>query len=287
MGRTASSQSSVSYRPDHYSVNLPYTEVVPDSEFKDCLSEFVRDFKAPKIHSLAEIINFNLEHPELCLPPSESTRYPPLRLHPLIPDPACPNQDDLMAALHTNNTRDDINTMRQHLQTAGGHEGLDLLFTKHSLSLILAPGDAPLSSLAAAAGYPTAACPLSALKLNGQPFGMTLASRPHTEHTLLHFLTAYETLFPPRALPMPLSSVPLQDPNPEPLPDQPIVQLILHEWDTRRFSCSADVLAQWLNARWRKSGYKLSAETVCEVLRSNGRIAFRGLGDTSEGTFSR
>lgn len=63
-----------------------------------------------------------------------------------------------------------------------------------------------------------------------------------------------------------------------PLPDKPIVELILHEWDTRRFSCSADALADWLNARWRKSGYELSAETVCEVLRSNGRIAFRGLG---------
>lgn len=86
---------------------------------------------------------------------------------------------------------------------------------------------------------------------------------------------------------MPLSSVPLQDPNPEPLPDQPIVDLILHEWDTRRFSCSADALADWLNARWRKSGYELSAETVCEVLRSNGRIAFRGLGDDAEGAFSR
>ena len=155
------------------------------------------------------------------------------------------------------------------------------------LDIIVAPGDAALSSLAAAAGYPTAACPLSALKLNGQPFGLTLASRPHTEHLLLHFLTAFEATFPPRALPLPLSSVPLQDPCPEPLPDKPIIDLILHEWDTRRFSCSADALADWLNARWRKSGYELSAETVCEVLRSNGRIAFRGLGDDAEGAFSR
>jgi amidase len=40
-----------------------------DSEFKECLTEFIRDFKTTKMHSLAEIINFNLEHPELCLPP--------------------------------------------------------------------------------------------------------------------------------------------------------------------------------------------------------------------------
>jgi amidase len=162
-----------------------------------------------------------------------------------------------MAALQAPTKREEVNAARSHLQTAGGPDGLDYLFTTHSLDIIIAPGDAPLSSLAAAAGYPTAACPLSALKLNGQPFGMTLASRPHTEHTLLHFLTAYENIFPPRALPLPL------------------------------FSCSADALADWLNARWRKSGYELSAETVCEVLRSNGRVAFRGLGDDAEGAFSR
>ncbi|KAF2025374.1 amidase signature enzyme [Setomelanomma holmii] len=244
-------------------------EPVVYSEFKECLTEFIRDFKTTKMHSLAEIINFNLEHPELCLPPT------------------CPDQNDLMAALQSSAKREEINAARQHLQTAGGPDGLDYLFTSQQLDIIIAPGDAPLSSIAAAAGYPTAACPLSALKLNGQPFGLTLASRPHSEHTLLHFLTAYEHIFPPRALPLPLSSVPLQNANPEPLPDQPIIDLILHEWDTRRFSCSADALADWLNARWRKSGYELSAETICEVLRSNGRIAFRGLGDDAEGAFSR
>ncbi|KAF1917341.1 amidase signature domain-containing protein [Ampelomyces quisqualis] len=244
-------------------------EPVVYSEFKECLTEFIRDFKTTKMHSLAEIINFNLEHPELCLPPT------------------CPEQNDLLAALQASTKREEINAARQHLQTAGGPDGLNYLFTSQQLDIVIAPGDASLSSIAAAAGYPTAACPLSALKLNGQPFGLTLASRPHTEHTLLHFLTAYEHMFPPRALPLPLSSVPLQDANPEPMPDQPIIDLILHEWDTRRFSCSADALADWLNARWRKSGYELSAETICEVLRSNGRVAFRGLGDDAEGAFSR
>jgi amidase len=192
-----------------------------------------------------------------------------------------------MAALQASTKREEINAARKHLQNSGGSDGLDYLFSSQQLDIVIAPGDAPLSSVAAAAGYPTAACPLSALKLNGQPFGLTLASRPHTEHTLLHFLTAYENIFPPRALPLPLSSVPLQAANPEPLPDQPIIDLILHEWDTRKFSCSADALADWLNARWRKSGYELSAETVCEVLRSNGRVAFRGLKDDTEGAFSR
>ena len=46
-----------------------HTNHAQDSEFKDCLTEFIREFRETKVHSLAEIINFNLEHPELCLPP--------------------------------------------------------------------------------------------------------------------------------------------------------------------------------------------------------------------------
>ncbi|KAF2201136.1 amidase signature enzyme [Delitschia confertaspora ATCC 74209] len=238
-------------------------------EFKECLGDFIKQFKSTKVHSLAEIINFNLEHPELCLPPT------------------CPNQNDLMNALQTGVLRDQVNEAKRHLLQTGKHEGLDRIFEELQLDILVAPGDAALSSLAAAAGYPTAACPLSALKLNGQPFGLTLTAPPFSEAALLHFLTAYESSFPPRALPLPLSSVPLQDPHPEPLPDKPIIELILHEWDTRRFNCSADALADWLNRRWKKSGYELSAETVCEVLRSNGRVAFRGLGDGEGGAFSR
>ncbi|KAF2638485.1 amidase signature enzyme [Massarina eburnea CBS 473.64] len=258
--------------PSQSSLNLDGKnsfEPIVYSEFKECLTEFIRQFKTTKVHSLAEIINFNLEHPELTLPPT------------------CPHQNDLMAALQSGADRELVRAARSHLLQAGGRDGLDYLFSQHQLDIVIAPGDAALSSLAAAGGYPTAACPLSALKLNGQPFGLTLASPPHTEHTLLHFLTAYEATFPPRALPLPLSSVPLQNPHPGPLPDRPIIELILHEWDTRRFSCSADALADWLNARWKKSGYQLSAETVCEVLRNNGRIAFRGLGDDAEGAFAR
>lgn len=46
-----------------------HTDLYADSEFKECLAEFIRQFKITKVHSLAEIINFNKEHPELTLPP--------------------------------------------------------------------------------------------------------------------------------------------------------------------------------------------------------------------------
>jgi len=56
----------------HLILEVDYADIEDvDSEFKDCLTEFIRDFKTTKMHSLAEIINFNLEHPELCLPPRQ------------------------------------------------------------------------------------------------------------------------------------------------------------------------------------------------------------------------
>ncbi|KAF2763447.1 amidase signature enzyme [Pseudovirgaria hyperparasitica] len=238
-------------------------------EFKARLNDFLASFTTTKVHSLAEIINFNLEHPELTLPPSS------------------PNQDDLHAALESTLTQADLAQARANLKSLGGAAALDKLFSSLAVDIIAAPGDSALCSLAAAAGYPMAVVPLGALKLNGQPFGIALCARAHEEAKLVHFMTAYESTFPGRPLPLQLDSVPMLRDDKEMLPDKPIVDLILHEWDTRRFNCSADALADWLNRRWRKSGYMLSPETVCEVLRGNGRVAFRGLGDQEEGAFAR
>ena len=257
------SQSSLNHADDKNSF-----EPIVYAEFKECLSEFIKQFKATKVHSLAEIINFNLEHPELTLPPT------------------CPHQNDLLSALQSHVPKEQLRALRTHLLNAGGRDGLDYLFAHHQLDILIAPGDSALSTLSAAASYPTAACPLSALKLNGQPFGLTLTSPPHTESRLLHFLTAYEATFPPRALPLPLPSVPLQVREGLGV-DAGIVEVILREWDERRWGCSADALTGWLNRRWKKSGYEVDAETVCEILRNNGRMAFRGLGDEGDGKFER
>jgi hypothetical protein len=119
-----------------------------DHEFKDCLVDFIGQFRETKVHSLAEIINFNLEHPELTLPPSS------------------PNQDDLHSALESHFTTDDIAQARENLKQLGGAGGLDRIFDEYGLDIIAAPGDSALCSLAAAAGYPMAVVPLGALKVS-------------------------------------------------------------------------------------------------------------------------
>ena len=72
----------------------------------------------------------------------------------------------------------------------------------------------------------------------------------------------------------------------EPLPS-PVVSVLLDSWDKHDFGSSSDAMTNWLNARWKKSGYQVSKEVVCSTLRSHGRDARMGLGDHLDGAFFR
>jgi hypothetical protein len=72
----------------------------------------------------------------------------------------------------------------------------------------------------------------------------------------------------------------------EPLPS-PMARVILESWDEHDWHQSSDAMTDWLNARWRKTGFEVSYETVCFYLRSTGRIGVRGLGDHLHGAFYR
>lgn len=71
-----------------------------------------------------------------------------------------------------------------------------------------------------------------------------------------------------------------------PLPS-PIKTVLFDAWDTQNFGRSADALTDWINARWAKSGYKVSRETVCFTLRASGRDGRMGVGDEMGGVFYR
>lgn len=67
----------------------------------------------------------------------------------------------------------------------------------------------------------------------------------------------------------------------------PIVRVVLESYDSHDWNRSSDALADWLNGRWRKSGYQVSREVVCFTLRVNGRDAEMGRGDRLNGAFCR
>lgn len=72
----------------------------------------------------------------------------------------------------------------------------------------------------------------------------------------------------------------------QPLPPD-VAKVMVHEWDSRDWCQSSDAFADWLNARWAKTGYTVSRETVCFTLRAAGRNAKMGLGDPKDGKFWR
>lgn len=68
---------------------------------------------------------------------------------------------------------------------------------------------------------------------------------------------------------------------------EPIVKVILASWDEHDWRGSSDALADWLNARWKKTGYSVSRECVHALLVMNFRNASPGLGDHLDGAYTR
>lgn len=66
-----------------------------------------------------------------------------------------------------------------------------------------------------------------------------------------------------------------------------MLHLILCEWDAHDWRGSSDALADWLNARWRKTGYVVQSEDVWALLAGRGREACMGKGDWLRGRFVR
>lgn len=72
----------------------------------------------------------------------------------------------------------------------------------------------------------------------------------------------------------------------EPL-SSPVTEAILDSWDRHDWEGSSDALTDWLNERWKKTGFQISKEVVCFTLKYHGRKAEMGRGDHLGGTFSR
>ncbi|KAF2834385.1 amidase signature enzyme [Patellaria atrata CBS 101060] len=243
-------------------------EMVAYHEFKDIANKFMAGLEKSKVRSISDIIKYNADHAHLALPA------------------LCSNQDDLIAVRDHISNPEWVSEVIDRLKLYGADHGIDKVLSDHDLDIIAAPADSGLCCFAAAAGYPIATVPLSTIRLNGRPFGIALTTRSNDEHKLFQFVKMWEATFPDRPKP----STHFRSPNrrsPPLLPDAPIVNLILREWDSREWSLSSDALTEWLNARWRKSGYSVSQETVYQLLKRHDRIAFRGIVDESEGAFTR
>ncbi|KAK3317045.1 amidase signature domain-containing protein [Apodospora peruviana] len=177
-----------------YPVELPDTsELTVDGEpaimpiafwdFKNiCIPRFLDAFEDAPVHNLAEIVKFNQDNPEKCLPPPYT------------------EQNDLLKALNNDDKKEQINKLKTGLWLTA-KQILDATFDDEKVNIIAAPADSALCVHAAAAGYPIATVPLGQLGYNGRPFGLCLVARAIGEEKLLRFMAAYERVSAPRAVP--------------------------------------------------------------------------------------
>ncbi|KAK3317139.1 amidase signature domain-containing protein [Cercophora scortea] len=152
-------------------------------DFKNiCVPRFLDAFDASPVQTLQDIVNFNERNSDKCLPPPYN------------------KQDDLVKALHNDDTPEHIALLKEGLR-AVGKRIIDQVLTKENVNIIAAPADSSLCIHAAAAGYPVAVIPLGQLRYNERPFGLCLVARENDEESLLRFMVAYVKVSPPRAVP--------------------------------------------------------------------------------------
>lgn len=143
-----------------------------DVELPEVINKYLSNLAISPVRSLQELVDWNKEHSTEALP----SEYP--------------NQDQLIQALNTNLSPEEIEENRQHYLKVGSN--LDATFQKYGINIIVGPGDCFLTQYASAKGYPIAALPLTYLDFNGRPVGLQAITSAHREDLLLAFMGAYE-----------------------------------------------------------------------------------------------
>ncbi|ETS78057.1 hypothetical protein PFICI_10119 [Pestalotiopsis fici W106-1] len=154
------------------------------SDFKNLgIPAFIEGFDDCPVSSLQDIVDFNLRN--------KSTA---------MPEPY-PEQDQLIQALNTTEGGEDLARLKKKFRELG-KSIINEVLDREKVHVIVTPGDSPLCIHAAVAGYPHVTVPLGVLDYNGRPFGLCVIGKEHEEELLLHFMAAYESISPPRAVPL-------------------------------------------------------------------------------------
>ncbi|KAM0335643.1 hypothetical protein ACHAQA_000692 [Verticillium albo-atrum] len=145
----------------------PANKILFTGHFKENIESYLGNLESSQVRTLEELIEFNRDHADLELPP----RYP--------------LQDRLEKALTHNYTGEDLKAALAHARKVGRDDGIDKILREYNIDVIIGPAESPMSSIAAASGYPIASMPLGYLDFNGRPFGMAALASANQEAVLI------------------------------------------------------------------------------------------------------
>lgn len=159
--------------------------IVVQAEFKESLTSHLHTLHNTSIHTLQDLIAFNLDSAAVEMPPGH----------------CC--QELLIDALTAHSTNS--STYRSALdtiQSLARDHGIDYALHAYDVDVLVVPTEAPRSStLAAMAGYPIATAPLGYIDGSGRPFGLSFFTGAGGEEMLIRVLAAWEKEFGGRRVP--------------------------------------------------------------------------------------
>ncbi|GAW23606.1 hypothetical protein ANO14919_131800 [Xylariales sp. No.14919] len=163
--------------------------VIMRADTKTELAAYLEDLDKSDVRSIREIIEFNERHADRELPDHH------------------PKQDLLIEADELLLSDKDHQKHVAHLRQVCRDDGIDFILRKYGVDVIVGPADSSITSLATGSGYPIAAMPLSYLSFNGRPIGLAALAGKNQDATLVKFLSAWESTFPPRKPPSSLIEI--------------------------------------------------------------------------------
>ncbi|KAJ3464919.1 hypothetical protein MRS44_005577 [Fusarium solani] len=158
-------------------------DIIMMADFKQEIDKFLKSVEHSKVRSLRELITFNIEHADAEMPAG---------------------YDDQQILLETEDlelSSEDYDKHLSHLRKVARQEGLDYIFQKYEVDVIIGSSDTPITAFASGSGYPVGSVPLGYLDFNGRPFGLAVLAAKNQEAKILKFMSAWEATFGPRKPP--------------------------------------------------------------------------------------
>ena len=135
------------------------------------LNGYLAELKATKVRTLAEIIQFNLDHPEQELPKGKVHRFltnlplPPSFRNLKLTSPGHEDQDRLVRAQYNTMTPTQRQALLEHMRHQSRVEGIDKAMSEHNIDVIICSADSEIAMYTSCSGTSAAIDVLNFSKL--------------------------------------------------------------------------------------------------------------------------